>query len=245
MNSPNLAYSKIKINFVISRYNNNYNSTKLLTTLLLNSKLTSKCNNASSINKKITYLRILPLLNTLSLKKDLPKLENVATFITKPNVLESYIDAYYNIFNFFFSIGISKKKLLLLDTFGPMCRLINVLNWFLSSTVGSTKFSHNKVSYKTFKKKKTLRNVPKDTDCVVILPGLKSSLKKTTLRLRTPYVVYIGDPLTHRGKKIKQESSLNHINLVSHLYFFFKRGLSFYISKKLYKLLTLRVKCAL
>jgi len=154
MNSPNLAYSKIKINFVIGKYTNNCSNTKLLAILLLSSKLTSKYNNTLNINKKITYLRITPLLNTLNLEKDLPKLENITNFITRSNALESYIDAYYNIFNFFFSIGLHKKKLLFLDTFGPMCRLINVLNWFLSSTVDDAKFSHNKVSYKTFKKKK-------------------------------------------------------------------------------------------
>jgi len=128
MNSPTLNYSRIKINFLITKSTTNRNSIKLLSSLLLSAGVVLKKSNNPGINKRITYSKILPLLNSVNPEKKLPRLENVTNFITKSNLLESSKDAYYNLFNFFLNIGLHKKNLFFLDTVGPMCRLVSVLN---------------------------------------------------------------------------------------------------------------------
>jgi hypothetical protein len=139
-------------------------------------------------------------------------------------------------------MGLSKKEFSFLSTSDSVCKVISVLNWFLHSNLNNIKLKYDKLEYKKFRNKKILRSIPRGTNCVVILPGLRSSLKKMALKLRTPYVVFVGNPLVHRGRKVAQRSLPHHITLMSHLYFFYKKGLDLFISIKVYRLIALRLK---
>lgn len=193
-------------------------------------------------NKKMSYLKLVPLLNTLDNVLSLPKIEQASTFITEYDLISSAKESYINLFNLFFSLGLSKEKIFFFDTNGLFSRTLDVTNWILSRPLNTSYKKLNKLSYKRFINKKMTKKLSSNIRCIVLLPNMSTYLKKMILKMRTPIVVHVDKALIHRGNKRMFNIQPKHIILVSTLYFFYKKGLNIYQKKKLYKVLMLLIR---